>query len=228
MLCGVSTKWKQTVGYEFTANSFCANEIVQKITTIIQKAHDIGLTIKVIISDMGALNRIWWKILNITASKFSKINNSIQHPCDDQDRLFVMADTVHVYKNVACSLTSGKTFYVDETIMKRYNLSHKAISIVPIREVFHLDRNETLKLCLRLTEHCINPSHFEKMNAALSVAVLNNNVAAAILYHINHGRIADIHKTTAWFLTIIHKWFKIMTSYEKLALSHSNEYTMII
>lgn len=23
MLCGVSSKWKQTAGYEFTANSFC-------------------------------------------------------------------------------------------------------------------------------------------------------------------------------------------------------------
>jgi len=62
------------------------------------------------------------------------------------------------------------------------------------------------------------------MNVALSVALLNNNVAAAILYHIANGHIANIHRTTAWFLTIMYKWFKIMTSrYEKLALSHLDE-----
>ncbi|XP_011859223.1 PREDICTED: uncharacterized protein LOC105556731 [Vollenhovia emeryi] len=164
MLYGISTKWKQTIGYEFTANSFCSQEIVQKIITIIQKAHNIGLIIKVIISDMGPLNRSWWKLLNITASKFSKISNSIQHPCNDQDRLFVMADTVHVFNNVVCSLRSGKNFYLDEIIVKKFNLSYNEISIVPIREVFYLDQKETLKLRPRLTEHYLNPSHFEKMN----------------------------------------------------------------
>lgn len=51
MLCGISTKWKQTIGYELTANSFDSQEIYQKIITIIQKAYDIGLIIKVVISD---------------------------------------------------------------------------------------------------------------------------------------------------------------------------------
>lgn len=74
-----------------------------------------------------------------------------------------------------------------------------------------------------MTENAINPSHFDKINV-LSVQILNNNVAAAILYHIANERIADIHKTIAWFLKIIYKWFKIMTSrYQKLALSYYNK-----
>lgn len=26
MLCGIAMKWKQTIGYEYTANSFCPQE----------------------------------------------------------------------------------------------------------------------------------------------------------------------------------------------------------
>ncbi|XP_011883597.1 PREDICTED: uncharacterized protein LOC105570767 isoform X2 [Vollenhovia emeryi] len=224
MLCGISSKWKQTIAYEFTANSFCSQEIVQIITAIIQKANDIGIKIKAVISDMGPQNRSWWRIMNITVGKHSKINNYTTHPCSNEEKLFIMPDSVHVYKNVACSLTAGNKFYLDDTLVRLYNLPHNEISMKPIREVHNLEKNDSLKLCPHLKENAINPSHFDKMNVSLSIALLNNNVAAAISYHIGNGRIENIHKTTAWFLTIMYKWFKIMTSrYIKLALSHIDE-----
>jgi len=161
--------------------------------------------------------------MNITAGKFNKIINSIPHPCNDKDTLFIMPDPVHVFKNVGCSLTSGHKFYLNETLVKKYNLPDNEISIIPIREVYNLNEQDTLKLCPYLKENAINPSHFDKMNAALSVSLLNNSIAAAILYHIAKDSISDKHRTTAWFLTIMHKWFKLMTSrYQKLALSHYN------
>jgi len=85
MLYGISTKWKQAVGYEFTGNTFCSQEMLEKIIAIIKKAHNIGLTIKVIVSDMGPQNRSWWKNINITAGKFNKINNYIEHPCNKKE-----------------------------------------------------------------------------------------------------------------------------------------------
>ncbi|KYN23159.1 hypothetical protein ALC57_04421 [Trachymyrmex cornetzi] len=61
------------------------------------------------------------------------------------------------------------------------------------------------------------------MNVALSVALLNDNVAAAITFHITKKNIDKKHTTTAWFISLMHKWFKLMTSrYEKLALSYYN------
>lgn len=224
MLCGISSRWKQTIAYEFTANSFCSQEIVQIITTIIQKANDIGLKIKVVISDMGPQNRSWWRIMNISVGKYCKINNYAAHSCNNEEKLFIMPDSIHVYKNVACSLTAGNKFYLDETLVKIYNLPYNEISMEPIREVYNLDEEHSLKLCPYLKHNVINPSHFDKMNVSLSVALLNNNVAAAISYYIANGRIVNIHRTTAWFLTIMYKWFKIMTSrYVKLALSHLDE-----
>lgn len=113
MLCGISTKWKQTAAYEFTANSFCAEEMCNKIKSIIQRAHDIGLVIKVIISDMGLQNRSWWSIMNIIVGKSCKLITYVKHPYNNQEKFYITADSVHVYKNVACSLTSGNTFYLN-------------------------------------------------------------------------------------------------------------------
>lgn len=227
MLCGVSSKWKQIVGYEFTGNSFCPRQMISNIMTIISKSPEIGLKINVIVSDMGPQNRSWWKLFNITAGKFSEINNYTSHPCNKEDKLYITADSVHVYKNVACSITAGHIFCLDDALVKKYNLPHNEISIKPIRELFNLDQQDTLKLCSRLKESVINPSHFDKMNAALSVSLLNNNVAAALHYHIAEGNIASIHVTTAWFVSIMYKWFKLLTSRRKLALSHNNYHVYI-
>lgn len=81
-----------------------------------------------------------------------------------------------------------------------------------------------MKLCPHLKENALYPSHFDKMNVAYSVGLLNHNVAAAIMYHIANGKIDSKHKTTAWFLTTIHKWFQLLTGrYYKVALSHFDE-----
>jgi hypothetical protein len=45
MLAGASSRWKQIVACEFTGNSFLASEILQKIMTIIEKSHEIGVTV---------------------------------------------------------------------------------------------------------------------------------------------------------------------------------------
>lgn len=54
--------------------------------------------------------------MKITAGKYNMLNNYIQHLCNNQDRLYIMPDSVHVFKNVACSLTSGTKFYLNETL----------------------------------------------------------------------------------------------------------------
>jgi hypothetical protein len=53
MLAGVTKRWKQVVAYEFTGNSFSANEFHDKVASILKKCTEIGLTVKVFISEMG-------------------------------------------------------------------------------------------------------------------------------------------------------------------------------
>jgi hypothetical protein len=43
MLAGVTKRWKQVVAYEFTGNSFSANEFHDKVASILKKCTEIGL-----------------------------------------------------------------------------------------------------------------------------------------------------------------------------------------
>jgi membrane-bound lytic murein transglycosylase MltF len=69
----------------------------------------------------------------------------------------------------------------------------------------------------------ITPNHFEKMNTSLSVALLSHDVAAAILYQNSVKNIEAKHQTTAWFLMLMQKWLKLMTSRsQNMAMSNAN------
>jgi hypothetical protein len=74
-----------------------------------------------------------------------------------------------------------------------------------------MDKSDTLKLCPRLKESMLHPTHFQKMNVRLSASLLNSDVAAAISFYVNQNILEKSNETTAWFLRIMHKWFKYMT-----------------
>jgi hypothetical protein len=164
MLAGVTSKWKQTVTYEFTGNSISSQDLLQKIMAIITKAHEIGLSIRVVISDMGPQNRGFWRLLNVVAGKHSEIKNYTLHPYIPEEKLFIMPDPVHIFKNVAGALTNGHKFFLAEELREEFQLPSTEISLDPIKRVMQLDKDDVIKLCPRLKENVINPNHFEKMN----------------------------------------------------------------
>lgn len=67
--------------------SFSGQEILHLIVDIIKKAHEIGVTVQVIVSDMGPQNRGFWRLLNIVGNRHSEISNWITHPCNESARL---------------------------------------------------------------------------------------------------------------------------------------------
>lgn len=73
--------------YEFTGNSICPEQLYDRIIAILKRSYDIGLTIRAIVSDMGRpQNRSLWKLLNIVAGEHSKIQNFINHPCEENEK----------------------------------------------------------------------------------------------------------------------------------------------
>ncbi|XP_066590857.1 uncharacterized protein [Prorops nasuta] len=183
-----------------------------------------GIFISTVITDMGPNNQSLWKKLNIVAGKYSKINNYIHHPCLPEKKLFFMSDSVHVFKNLAIALTKNYKFILDNSIVKKYNLPSNEISIEPIKKIYEMDKKDVIKLCPRLKENVINPSHFDKMNAKLSISLINYDVSSAISYCIAEEKLDKKYRTTSWFINTMYKWFQIMTSrYFNLALTLTNE-----
>ena len=45
-----ATRWKQIVAYEYTSNSFAAEEMQEKLYSVISRAHKVGLQVRPVIS----------------------------------------------------------------------------------------------------------------------------------------------------------------------------------
>lgn len=213
MLAGITTRWKQTIGYQLTSNSYDANEANDIISKIIMQCQSIGLDVCAIISDMGPQNQALWRLHKITAGRFSKINSFQEFTINDTEtkKVYFLPDPTHIYKNIRLALTNN-VFSISQEIVSKYNLPFNEISMEPIIAVIEEDKNVDLKIAPYLKEIHVQPQHFDKMKVQGAMALLNHDVAAAIKYYIARGKIAEKHLTTAWFLEIVHKWYNIMTS----------------
>jgi hypothetical protein len=195
MLAGVSSRWKQTVAYDFTGNSFLASEILQRIITIIEKSHDCES------SYIGYGSSKSWDLGAFKHSGHSDIRNYTPHPCLKNEKLFIMPDPVHLFKNIAAALRKGHKFYLSDVvavIVQSYGLCSNEISLE--RKVFELDQQGVIKLCPRLKENVLKSNHFETTNVGLGAAFLSHDVAAAIRYHIAANNISSRYETAAWLL----------------------------
>jgi hypothetical protein len=76
MLAGVTSRWKQVVGYHFTGKSFDANSVKADIDSLISKAEHMGLHADFIISDVGGQNQAIWRLYNIHAGRHEVIKKS--------------------------------------------------------------------------------------------------------------------------------------------------------
>jgi hypothetical protein len=82
MLAGVTSRWKQVVGYQFTGTSFDARFLRKGIENIMSKDQSMGLQIDAVVSDMGGQNQAFWRLNNIHAGRDSVIQNSAPHTSD--------------------------------------------------------------------------------------------------------------------------------------------------
>ncbi|KAM7293384.1 uncharacterized protein ISCGN_026514 [Ixodes scapularis] len=57
MLAGLSTRWKQVIGYHFTGSSVSSDDLKKIVFEIIVECEKIGLVVEGIVSDMGACNQ---------------------------------------------------------------------------------------------------------------------------------------------------------------------------
>lgn len=200
MIAGLTTRWKQTIAYDYTENSYDSNKANEMINNIIKECNRIGLNICAIVSDMGPQNQTLWRLNHIVCSRYSKTINYCMHPCstpEAQKKLYFMPDTPHVFKNLRLALTEGHSFYLSDEVVKRFNLESNEINIDSVKVVISEDKKLDLKMAPRLKENMIKPGHFDKMNVGFALAVVNRDVGAAIRHYIGENKLDRKHLTTA-------------------------------
>lgn len=76
MLGGISSRWKQIVGFEFTGNSIPEGQLKSIVLKIIEKAEEHNLRVLFVTSDCGSANRTMWNEFNVRAVK-STLHNDL-------------------------------------------------------------------------------------------------------------------------------------------------------
>lgn len=200
MLGGISSRWKQTVAYHFTAASFDAEEVKTVCFQIIEDVEKIGIIVDTILSDMGGNNQALWRACGIVCGKFSRLRNSCDHPCGGGRQLFFMADTPHILKNIRNHLTKGQTILIPEEYANKYKLPTREVKLGWIKDLLDLDKTSKVRLAPGLNEKCLQPSHFDKMKLGLACRLLDHSVAAAIRFAVETEQMEAEALTTAWFI----------------------------
>ncbi|KAH9382608.1 hypothetical protein HPB48_003212 [Haemaphysalis longicornis] len=171
---------------------------------------------------MGSCNKALWKILGISAGRYSRPSVSCRHPCaaGTDRQLHFLADAPHELKNIRGHLVRGQSFFLSSDTVAKYHLPSNQVSVHHIKALVKEDAERDLKLAPHLKPSHLEDNHFDKMNVSSAVAVLNHSVGAAMRVLVHLGLLLE----EAWFVEQVFKWFTLMTSrYIGTAMSNFKE-----
>lgn len=182
MLAGSSTRWKQVVAYYFTGNSVYGSALMPIILNIIRKAHNIGLHVVAVTSDMGSCNRAMWKSFGVQCSRFLPTVNKVAHPTVPGQYLYFVADAPHVIKNPKAALINGQQITLPDWVVFKHALPSNVVTVDHLHTLASYQENLQLKLSPGLTTKILTPSHFDKMKVSNALNVFSHANSAALEY----------------------------------------------
>lgn len=228
---GIGERWKQVVAYHFTGKSIAGVALKNLVTTVINMASEIELQVVAVTSDMGPANQAMWRSFGICSSR-TQLVSYIPHPTATNCHLHFLADIPHVLKNLCSALCRQKTFTLTEDMCSMNGLPSREVCLSHITYLASFQDQKDLKLAPKLTvESVTSTSHFKKMNVAHALNIFSHSVSAGLRYLVEKEGYSQNLLTTAWFIELVHNWFKFMSSrHPVLALSQRNilEYSKAI
>ncbi|XP_036147613.1 uncharacterized protein LOC118647242 isoform X1 [Monomorium pharaonis] len=232
-LAGITTRWKYAVAYYLTNKvdseakqtncNFTGNALKDIISKVIVKAENIGLKVAAVISDMGSDNLSLWRACNIGYQN-DEVRCTIPHPARLQDKLCIMPDPVHLFKNIRSMLERQKVIYLPESILHSLGLSYPIVEVKYLEELMRHEQKFEFKIS-KFTESSLQTknNHFSTMKVSTPRSVICQKTVVGLNIY---AKISENSKiaTTAFFISLVDRWFAFVTNRSlKLALSKKNE-----
>jgi len=183
---------------------------VQVTRDVIEASWQVKLNVRVCVSDMNPGNQDMWKHVGIS-SKRDHITNFIEHPCVPDQRLYFMADTPHLLKNVRNCLL-GQDILLPQSIVDSASLPSQKVSIHHVGTLVQLQADRELKFAPQLKQCHVEPGKYQKMRVNMAAAVLSHTTASALRFCASVDLLPRDVLTTAWFLDSVNRWFDSMNS----------------
>ncbi|XP_043483110.1 uncharacterized protein LOC122511737 isoform X2 [Leptopilina heterotoma] len=143
--------------------------IIQAIV-VLEKA---GAQIHGVVTDSATTNRKFWTMVGVSG-ELDGVQSWFPHPTVESRKVFVFADTPHLFKNIRNCLYNRKKLQVSS--------KDKPILWKHIELLYECDsKNMNARLCPKLTQQHIKPDFMLKMRVNLAVQVLSRSVGTALL-----------------------------------------------
>ena len=185
--------WKQPLGYALVNGACPREEMEMLMKEAIDKLEGIGLTVVVVISDMGSNFQSLANHLNITPENPWFIHNN--------QKYFVMFDPPHLLKCVRNNLMKYPFKF------GMYTASWK-----DIEKFYNNDNTLTIRTAPKLTEKHLHPNGFSKMKVKYATQVFSHTVAAAICTYVSMEKLPPSASGTAELLSMFDSLFDCVNS----------------
>ncbi|CAH2104760.1 unnamed protein product [Euphydryas editha] len=193
MIRGIIHNWKQPIAHSFLSQCKNYPELNDWIDEIITSLLNIGLDIRVFISDLGADFLSAPKSRSVSRDKtYFEVNGK---------KIYYMFDVPHLLKCVRNNIKTCN-FIFDSRVAK---WSH-------IRDLYNEDKKRQIRLAPKLTDIHINPNNFQKMRVKVATQVLSRTVASAINTYVDLNLIEVDARDTTDFVNKINNLFDLLNS----------------
>jgi hypothetical protein len=153
-----------------TINSGVIKEWWQKV---IQEVTPMGFDIVATIVDAHSSNRRFYT----EELCGGLLQTFIPHPMDNNSKIFLLFDSVHVFKNLYNNLINRKVFkcppFAGEPVSA--NAQHT-------RDLYELEMGRSVKYAHKLTERVLNPKSIEKTNVDLACRFFHESTVHGLEY----------------------------------------------
>lgn len=234
---GTTRRYKFTGAYHFTS-SLTEEERAKKekngnpvgealkilVLALVLAVEGIGLFVDAIIHDMGPDNMALWRALGIEClSSLRTVHCSIPHPARPGDRLWFLPDTVHIFKNIATSLSSNTVFRLSDDIVAAEGLRCNEVKLEHLQQLLNFEGNFELKVAYQLKQDNLDcKKKFAKMRVSNPCAIFCRRTEAALRAKAALANDPSFD-ATIFFVWLVTTWFDLVSNRGgKLALRKSN------
>lgn len=191
-ICG---KFKQILDYLACPGTIPSDILNKHVRKCIDVCEKMNLIVRLTSCDQGPTNRKFYRINNVTSETPYFSHNG--------KKIYCSYDVPHLFKSIRNNLKKGDLMTPDGQI------SWKIIEIL-----YNVERNETTKMCPKLTSVHVYPTEFQKMSVRLAVQVLSHSVAngirALLALDKFESTLKEIALSTAKFIERMNKLFDFL------------------
>lgn len=192
LLRGITSNWKQPIGFSFISSSKIDDQLKTWIIVTAKRLLQLGFNVRAFVSDLGSDFLVFSKTLGV----------SKERSCFEIDghKIYYIFDELRLMKCVRNNLLNYN-----------YEFENKIARWEDIKNMYEQDKMKDMRSAPRLTDSHIQPNSFQKQKVRFAVQVFSNSVVAA-LYNYQSSGTLQIANGTMYFIETMNNLFDLLNS----------------